>query len=222
MSDTAVPTATRVRPTVVELTQVAVGEPLRDGRRASRARVGLFSSFDKAQAWVAARRERVADEGYALLFYGADELVLDYAARVRGSRVYGPDGTLRGESSGGVERPWGGRDPATCRYKPGDLVGLVPNDAYRIGVILGLPPSPEEARRSSDVTLGDDLYLVGTVDEDDPLDPERYDHEHVPEGELFNPPHEIPEQLRQALFRRCLGYAGFPPRPEDDKVPETT
>ncbi|MGO8995715.1 MAG: hypothetical protein ACLQVI_20585 [Polyangiaceae bacterium] len=209
-----VPRGTRARPTVVELTQVAVGAPLHDGRRASSVRVGIFASFEKAHGWTKQRRERGRDDGYALVFYRADELVLDYAGRVCRSRIFDGDGRLRGECTGGVGRPWAGRDPATCRYKPGDRVALVPNDAYRIGVVLGQPISHVEARRMGNmVTLGDDSYLVGLVDPDAPLDPDRYDHEHVVEAELFDPPLEVPEELRAALGRRCLGREGFPPCP---------
>jgi hypothetical protein len=207
------------RTTVVELTQVAVGGPLHDGRRAVSVRVGIFTSFESAQTWIERRHERARDDDYALAYYRADELVTDYAGRICRSKVYEQDGTLRGESSGGVERPWGGRDPSTCRYKLGDVVGLVPGDVYRVGVVLGQPISPEEARRMGDmVTLGDDLYLVGVVDSVSPLDPARYDHEHVVEAELFDPPPNLPEELRAALRRRCLGHAGFPPWTDDEVV----
>jgi hypothetical protein len=202
------------RPTVVELTQVAVGAPLHDGRRASSVRVGIFTSFATVHAWIRRRAGRAVDDDYALVLYCADELVLDYAGRVCRSRIYEGDGTLRGEISGGVERPWGGRDPATCRYGPGQLVAFVSGESYRVGVILGRPVTPDEARSMGDfVTLGDDLYLVGLVSPDAPLDPDRYDHEHVAEVELFDPRPDVPQELRAALRQRCFGHQGFPSWP---------
>jgi hypothetical protein len=203
------------RPTVIELSQVTVGAPLHDGRRAVLVRVGIFTCFDRAHGWIERRHQRAADDDYSLAYYRADELVLDYAGRLCRSRVYDRDGTLRGESSGGVERPWGGRDSATCKYRPGDLVGFVDGESYRVGVVLGQPISPTEARRITDITLGDDLYLIGLVDPDAPLDPNKYDHEHIVEPELFDPPRNVPEELRAALRRRCLGHRGFPPWPEE-------
>ena len=207
------------RPTVIELIHVAVESSLRDGRGAFVHRLGLFTSFDKVQAWARKRFQTASDDGDGLVYYRADEIVLDYAGRVCRSRIYERDGSIRGETSGGVERPWGGRDSAACKFRPGDIVGLVPNDMYRIGVVLAQPVPPEEARRLGKmVTRGDDVYLVGLVNQDTPLDPERYDHEHMAEGELFDPPPDVPEELRSALRQRCLGSKGFPPWPGVPRV----
>jgi hypothetical protein len=193
-----------IRRTVVELTEVRIEPPLIDRAPACFTRLGIFMSFDTASACL---RERVAEgepvDG-ALLYFTAEEVALDHRRRVCHSAVYDRDGSIRGKVSGGVERPWGGRDPSMCRFKPGAIVGFV-SDVYRMGVVLGLPPSPEEARRWGGVTLGDDLYLIGTLDRNE--SPETNDHEHVAEPELFEVQHEVPAELRAALAERHQGYA---------------
>jgi hypothetical protein len=151
-----------------------------------------------------------AVDDYALLYYRADELLLDYRHRVCNSVVYDRDGSVRGRVFSGNMRPWGGRPPESCKFKPGQIVGFV-TDVYRQGVVLGLPPSPDEARRWSDVSLGDVLYLLGVVHHEDPFNPDRWDHEHVTEPELFAAPADVPDVLREALRHRCLGTQGFPP-----------
>ncbi len=194
-----------IRRTVVELTEVRIDPPLIDRAPACFTRLGIFMSFDTASAWL---RERVAEgepvDG-ALLYFTAEEIVVDRRRRICNSVAYGRDGSVRGKVSGGVERPWGGGEPSSRKYAPGQLVAFV-TDAYRIGVVLGLPPSPEEARRWSDVTLGDDLFLAGVVDRDDPFNPDRYDHEHVSEPHLFLVEHEATREMRAALAKRFAGY----------------
>ena len=91
----------------------------------------------------------------------------------------------------------------------GELVGFVDGDVYKLGVVNGLPISPEEASRLSDVTLGDDLYLIGVLDKDG--SPETHDHEHIPEPLLFEVEHEVAPELREALKKRHEGYAESPP-----------
>lgn len=74
---------------------------------------------------------------------------------------------------------------------------------YQVGVVLALPCSPDRARRTGWVTLGDDVYLVGMLDKNG--SPESDDHEHMPEALLFPTGHEVPEELRSALGRRFAG-----------------
>jgi len=193
------------RRTVVELTEVHVEPPLVDGAPAAFRRLGLFSTFESAARWVS---QRVAGDDYddhGLGYFTGEELVLDHRRRVCNSVAYGRNGSVRGHVSGGVERPWGGREPSTCAFKPGDVVGLV-GIVYRIGVVLGLPPSPDEARRWSDVTLGDDLYLVGVLGEGG--SPATNNHEHVSESALFAIDDDVAPETRAALAQRFEGYAG--------------
>ncbi len=189
------------RRTVVELTEVRVEPALVDGAHAPSTRRGIFTSFATASAWLHSRVRDDRDDD-DLLYFTAQEVLLDRPRRVCNSVVYDRNGNLRGEVSRGIERPWGGREPSACAYKPGDVVGLV-SDAYRVGVVLALPPSPDEARRWSDVTLGDALYLVGVLDRNG--SPET--NEHVTEPELFEVQHEVPAELRTALAKRFAGYA---------------
>jgi hypothetical protein len=70
--------------------------------------------------------------------------------------------------------------------------------------VNGLPVSPEEALRLPDVTLGDDLYLVGVLDKDG--SPETNDHEHIHECELFEVTREVTAEVRDALMKRHRAY----------------
>ena len=66
--------------------------------------------------------------------------------------IIGRDGGTRGVIRGEYEKPWGGRDPETCQFKAGQLVGFASGDVSEIGVVNGLPVSPNEASRWSAVT----------------------------------------------------------------------
>jgi hypothetical protein len=194
----------RPRSTVVELTRVAVEAPLVDGARSWTRRLGIFSAFEPAADWVQRAVVENADDDYGLLYYEATEIVVDYGERRCRSLIYGRDGAVRGEVSGAVERPWGGRPPESCRFRRGDVVGFV-GHVYRVGVVLGLPPSPAEAHRLSGITIGDDRFLVGLLSDDG--SPETNDHEHPHEAHLFPVEHELPDGMRAALARRFDGYA---------------
>ena len=203
------------KPTVIELHEVLVEPPLIDGARAWVRRLGLFSTVGTAAAWLA---QQIAEKSvggdpddYALVYFVADEIVLDIRQRCCGTTVSRRDGSLGGVIPGGVERSWGGRPASECLHKPGDLVGFIYGEQYRVGVVLAQPPTPEEARRLPDVTRGDDQYLVGLLDKDDPFDPDRYDHDHVPQPLLFAVPRDVSDEMRRALRHRCLGRKGFPP-----------
>ncbi len=77
---------------------------------------------------------------------------------------------------------------------------------YKLGVVNGLPVSTEEALRLPDVTVGDDLYLVGVLGKDG--SPETNDHEHIHECELFEVEHEVAPEMTEALKKRHRGYEG--------------
>ena len=199
---------------VIELTQVSVEPPLTDGARARDHKLGVFSAMETATAWLA---QQIAEESvggddtdYALLYYVADEIVLDIRLRCSGTTVFNRDGSTRGVIPGGIERPWGGRPASECRFTAGDLVGFVYDERYRIGIVLAQPSTPEEGKRWGELTLGDDVYLVGVLDKDG--NPECNDHDHVAECQLFPVEHEIPSELRAALGKRFenSGWAKVP------------
>lgn len=49
---------------------------------------------------------------------------------------------------GESETPWPGVAPEACRFKLGDTVGLVgPDNAFRLGIVAGVPLSKEEVER---------------------------------------------------------------------------
>ena len=193
--------------TVIELHEVTVEPPLTDGAGARAHRLGVFSSVETASTWLQTRvvkkTGKESDDDYALLYYTADEVVVDYRERFCRSVVYDRDGSVRGVNPGGGMRPWGGRYPATCKFRLGQIVGFV-TDVYKLGVVNGLPVSTEEALRLPDVTLGDDLYLVGVLNKDG--SPDTKDHEHIHECELFEVTHEVTPEMREALKKRHRGY----------------
>jgi hypothetical protein len=199
--------------TVVEVTEVLVEPPLVDGAPARVRRLAICSTFEQAAICAQQRMTERSSEGGGILYYVLDMIMLDTARQRAPTAVFGRE-RIRGMIPGDIEKPWGGRAPEDCKYKLGDLVGFV-TDVYRVGVILGLPPTPEEARCRSHVTLGDDLYLVGLIDRDDPFSPDCFDHEHIRQPLLFDAPPDVPEELREALRHRCLGTEGFPPWTEE-------
>ena len=149
-------------------------------------------------------------EDAALSYYVTDELLLDGRLSITHSVVHERDGRPRGVVPGDRERPWGGRPTANCRFKPRDLVGFVAGKRYRIGIVLTQPLSPEQASVLPEATVGDDVYLVGEIDERG--NPECSDHQHLPEPLLFAVEHEVPTELRAALTRRfeTSGWAAPP------------
>lgn len=196
--------------TVVEVTEVCVEPPLLDGARAWVKRLGVFSTFENAARFARQRMdERSGDSG--LLYYSLDMILLDIARRVAPTAIFDGDDKLRGMIPGDSEKPWSGRSPDACKYKQGDLVAFVVGDLYRVGVVLALPPSPEEAERLGNVTVGDDVYLVGLLDAEG--SPETNEHDHIPRPLLFAVVHEVSAELRAALGKRFerSGWAKAPP-----------
>ena len=192
--------------TVVEVTEVVVEPPLADSAPAFVRRIAICSTFENAT--ICARQKMVERSGddYALLYYVLDMIILGAGSlhQTAPTAVFDGSDKLRGMIPGDVEKPWGGRPASECRYSAGDLVGFVCGDVYRVGIVLALPPSPEESCRGGNVTLGDDLYLVGVLDGQGRA--ETNDHEHVAEPMLFAVEHDVAAELRAALERRFGGY----------------
>lgn len=185
--------------TVVEVTEVFVEAPLRDAAPAFVKRLAICSTFEDAANCAQQRMvERSGDGG--LLYYALQMIILDTAHQTAPTAIFGADNKPRGMIPGDVEKPWGGRTAVDCKFKRGDLVGFVHGDVYRIGVVIALPPSPVEAEQLGNVTVGDDVYLVGLIDGKGI--PAADDHDHIARPRLFPVEHEIPPELRVALRKR--------------------
>jgi hypothetical protein len=146
-----------LKKTVVEVTEVSVDAPLVDRARAWKNRLGVFSKFSVALEWLSRQiEEHGPGEPGGLLYYRFDGILLDVELRRAHTMVFSRDDKRRGIISGDEDKPWTGRSPEDCRYKPGDLVGFISNyePAYRIGVILRQPPAPGSVRGG--LTVADD------------------------------------------------------------------
>ncbi len=188
------------RRTIIELCETYLDGPPQDGVRATERRLGLFTSMPAARRWV---RRYVADRGgpdpdVSHQIYEATELVVGpYPKKLR-VVIYDAAGSVRGRITGDLDAPWGGRDPRTCAFKEGELVGLVWGGTYRVGIVCYQPESRRSAARMKDlVTRGDDCYHVGIHDPDDPDE-----HAHIREPYLWRVAHEVSNELRAALRTR--------------------
>jgi hypothetical protein len=199
---------TRKKTTIIELAEVSVEHPLCDGARAFTDVLGFFSTYEKAVTFVRKKIAKEPDENDGgIVYYVLDGKVLDVPRldSRADTTILDRDGSVRGVIRGEYEEPWGGRDPSSCKFKLGDLVGFVWGDIYKLGVVNGCPLTPEEAKGLGDmVTLGDDLYLIGVLGKDG--SPETNDHEHIHECELFEVTHEVTAEMRAALKTRHRGY----------------
>jgi len=196
------------RKTIVEITEVSVDPPLVDRARAWVHRLGVFSKLTGAMKWMSGWiGERGPGEPGGLLYYRFDMVLLDAELHLAYTMVFSGDDKRRGIISGDTEKPWAGRPPGRCRYSPGDLVGFISSyePVYRIGVILREPPTPELGHQGG-LTVADDTYLVGTLDDDG--SPDGTDHDHVAQPLLFPVEYEVPPEVRAALKRRRAGYPG--------------
>ncbi len=201
--------------TIVELFETTVyaenGQPP-DGVSACRSRAGLFSSLRRARVWldrtVAASTDN--DGCMVLRYFTATVIALDKTSGHGINIVFDGNGKYRGAFSGTGEEPFLGRTESECLYCPGDMVSLIYDEHYRIGIILARPPSPDETKawniRASGcpITRGDDVYLVGLLN---PRGPDSDDHDHVPECLLWRAPATLNPQLVIALRTRNERYA---------------
>jgi len=184
--------------TVVEVTEVLVESPLVDGAQALVRRLAVCSTFENAAICARQAMTERSGETSGILYYVLDMIILDTAHQMAPTAVFGGDDKLRGMIPGDIEEPWGGHEG--CAFKLGDLVGFVSGGLYRIGVVLALPPTPEEAQRLG-ATLGDDVYLVGVRG----LHGNPETNEHVPQPLLF-PVEEAAPETGTALKKRAERY----------------
>jgi hypothetical protein len=190
---------------VIELTVTSVDTPLVDHARAFTNRLGVFSTFEKASAWLASEAIPKADDEDGILYYEAREIALDPGPRdserpACATWILERDGRRRGLLRGDMDARCSGREPSTCKFKPRDLVGFVYGDEYRVGVVMGLPLSPDEVRTFEAEAWEEDVYLVGLLGPGGVY--EHDDHDHPHEAYLFEVESDIPEELRVALQRR--------------------
>jgi hypothetical protein len=112
-----------------------------------------------------------------------------------------------------ADAPWGGRPPDKRKFRDGEIVHYCDGSNYRVGVVLGGPVTPEEAKRWGGVTKMDDLYLVGNVDRYHPTDDYQFDHDHMPEATLWADPPKLSKRMRKALELRWQRYVKANPKP---------
>jgi hypothetical protein len=209
---------------VIELTETSVDMPLVDHARAVTNRLGVFSSFEKASAWLASEAIPKADDEDGILYYEAHEISLDPDPRdserpACATWIFDRNGRRRGLLRGNMEERWSGREPSTCKFKPRDLVGFVYGDEYRVGVVMGLPLSPEEVRTFEAEAWEEDVYLVGLLGRgEDGYDD---DHEHPRDAYLFAVEHDVREELRAALQRRYERYRPLSSESSEPRAPKT-
>lgn len=194
---------------VIELTETSVDMSLVDHARAFTNRLGVFSTLERASAWLASEAIPKADDEDGILYYEAHEIALDPDPRdserpACATWIFDRNGRRRGLLRGNMEERWSGRGPSTCKFKPRDLVGFVYGNEYRVGVVMGLPLSAEEARRFEAEAWEEDVYLVGLLGPGEVY--EHDDHDHPHEAYLFAVEHDVPEELRAALQRRYERY----------------
>jgi hypothetical protein len=106
-------------------------------------------------------------------------------------------------------KPWAGRYPAQCKFKPGDIVRFRGMLHEKVGVVLALPLTPEEAMRlRCDKT--DDVYLIGLLGKNS--ESQGHEHAHVPEKKLLRTP-KISLKIQKALEEKRAHYLSSLPNP---------
>ena len=180
--------------------------PFIDGVTADVYRMAHFEKITSALAWARSKAIRNAisrqtPPGRLLAIHVVARRVdagpPDYLAHL----LLAPDGSLRERfCADDVIAPWGGRAPARCRFKSGDIVAAISHDRYRLGIVLERPWAPSWVRRHyrPGLTRNDDVYQVGFVG-DAP------DHDHLSEGTLF-PPTRVSKAIEQRLQARYRAH----------------
>ena len=166
---------------VVEVSEVFVEPPLLDGARVWVKPHRLITMSESA-ATIAydVMAERPRGRG-VLLYYTLAALTLGTAGPAEPTLVFGGNHRLRGVIRSDGERRWAGRLVCVCRYKRGDIVGIVRGDVYRVGTVLAVPASAEGSGRRGNACALDDRYRVGLV----ATGSETVHHFHVPAPLLF-------------------------------------
>ena len=138
----------------------------------------------------------ICDPRCHLLYFKAVEILLDGPEEPNRCVVLDRQGAIRSEVLMEDQVPWQGLPPETCRFGEKDIVAFIQNKRYRLGIVIAMPPSPEEVR-GKEIQLCEDVYYIGLVN------PKfLYDHAQVHEALLWAPGHSIPEDFRKAMEER--------------------
>ena len=179
--------------TIILLDRIAVEQPLADRTAARRHRLGAFSSFASADAWLQAQMpgEWPCDLAIARRHFGffeATEFALDEVDFHGRRRILWPDGRMRGEIPDWEARaiPWQG-EASECRFSAGDIVGFVSWNEFRWGIVVN---GRWDARDGGE-------WLVDVADGS---------HCHPHGCELFRIASAVPRETR-AVLRSCLRKA---------------
>jgi hypothetical protein len=167
-------------------------------------RLGLFTTVDKAETVM--HCQLAADQAMwspeSVVEFTLEEIALDQEPCFRRLRYYDATGTFKGEIAlEQLVKVFKGRESNTCRFRCGDLVEFIHGDKLQIGIVAGLPLSPDEAARFGqcwEVRGDDDCYHI-LVGEDD--------HDHPRECELFRPRAVIDEKTKEVLIARFQGFS---------------
>lgn len=163
-------------------------------------RLGMFTTVDKAESFM--QGQLTADGAVwsreAVIELTLEEIALDLEPRFRRRRFYDAAGTFNGEIDvDQLGKAFKGREPASCRFRRGDMVEYIHGEVLQIGIVAGLPLSPiEVARFRQGWEVLEDCYLVLIGD---------VDHVHPHECELFTPNGCVDPKMREHLLARMRG-----------------
>jgi len=185
--------------TIVELHAAYVTGPLRDGLEMDMTRLGLFNSIGAATRWL--RRAIPQEAEYLKPEPGEPETRIHHASAAVITIspypsdivevIYDETGRVRGKIDHSAD-PWAGRDPKTCKYALGDMLGYVSCSKYRIGIVYGLPPHVQGLKRGLDST--DNRYTLAFDNDGD-----KWAHQHIAEPLLWKIEHPVPRALQRTL-----------------------
>lgn len=165
-------------------------------------RLGLFTSVDKAEDFMLG--QLAADAALwspeAVIELTLEEIALDLEPLFRRRRYYDAAGTFNGEIDvDQLRKAFNGREPASCRFHRGELVEYIHGEVLYIGLVAGLPLSPDEAARFRqwwEVRGDEECYLVLFCEDN---------HAHPHECELFTPKGCVDPKMSEHLLARMRG-----------------